>query len=208
MMLPRNQQLLDDIFAAGILPDRTAPGTPNYAVSTSILQDADPHVRLEALLVLSELPGSAREAGAILDVIAFPENARDAWIPDAVSMAGASHGPGLINDLVRRPVRANDSLATNGMRRAVHKLARFQAAKQDAGMIVGLISAVPQATPAFAVAMLNGIAEGWPQESAPTLTAEQRTALRTAARDANADLAAAFARVAARWNLPNAFKPE
>jgi hypothetical protein len=205
MMLPRNQQLLDDIFAAGILPNRGTPG-PNYTVDASLLQDADPHVRLEALLVLSELPGSAREATSLLEVITTRVNARDPWIPDAMPMAAAKHGPSLLKELAGRPAPANDSLAVAGMRRATHKLARFHAAKADVGTIVDLIGSVPGATPALAAAMLNGIAEGWPQDTTPQLSAEQRAALGVAARNASGELADAFGRVATRWKLPDVFK--
>lgn len=206
MMLPRTQELLDDIFSAGILPDRTSPWTVEYTVPTSILQDADPHVRLEALLVLAELPGSARATSALADIITLPANARDPWIPDAVAMAGIKQGPDFLVDLLRRRVPAADSLAVNGMRRAVAKLARYYAAQQDAATVVELISTVPQDTPQLALGMLNGIADGWPPESAPQLKPEQRAMLVTAAQGAAPELAPAFARIAARWALPDAFK--
>jgi putative membrane-bound dehydrogenase-like protein len=207
MVLPRNQQLLDDILSAGILPDRESPWPVEYTVNTQILQDANAHVRLEALLVLSELPASSRAAAAIADIISLPENARDPWIPDAVSMAGARQGPDFLRALIARRAPSGDSLALAGMQRAVAKLGRFLAMQKDPGTVVGLLAAVPQATPSLASALVNGIAEGWPQESPPELTAEQRTALVAAARDAPPDLAAAFAKLAARWNLPEVFKP-
>ncbi|MEO8620060.1 MAG: PVC-type heme-binding CxxCH protein [bacterium] len=205
MMLPRNQQLLDDIFAANILPDR---GSSGYTGDAGVLEDADAHVRLEALLVLSELPGSAREAASILDVITLRVNARDAWIPDAVPMAASKQGPALLRDLVRRQVPVNDSTAVSGLKRATQKIARFHAAKADAPTVVELISVVPQATPPLALAMLNGIAEGWPQETPPQFSAEQRASLMTAARGAGPELADAFGRVAARWGLPDVFKSQ
>ena len=205
MILPRTQQLLDDIFAAGILPDR---GVSGYTGDAAVLEDADAHVRLEALLALSELPASAREAAAILDVISVRANARDAWIPDAVPMAASTHGPSLLRELVRRPVPANDTIAVAGMRRATQKIARYHAAKADAAAIVDLITVVPQATPALAVAMLTGIAEGWPQETPPQLAPAQRAALAAAAVNASPELLAAFNLVAARWSLPGVFKPE
>ena len=46
---------------------------------------------------------------------------------------------------------------------------------------------------------------GWPQESAPTLTAQQRAALAQAADAAAPELAEGFARVAARWGMPDLF---
>jgi hypothetical protein len=143
-------------------------------------------------------------------VITFPGNARDPWIPDAVAMAGAKHGPAFVRDLIGRRV-PNDSLAVAGMRRAVHKLGRIHAAQKDLAVVTALISSVPSATSALAVAMLNGIAEGWPLDTAaapPNFTAEQKAALVAAATGASPELAEAFAKIAARWNTPNAFKPE
>jgi putative membrane-bound dehydrogenase-like protein len=206
MMLPRTPQLLDDILAAGILPDRTSPWPVDYTVPTSILQDADPHVRLEALLVVSELPASPRAAAAVADVIAFPANARDPWTPDAVSMAGARQGPGFLQELIRRPVPGNDSLAVAGMQKAVHKIARYHGAQKDVGIVVGLIAATPGSTPALGAGLLNGIADGWPAESPPELSAEQRAALAAAARNAPAELAAGFEKIAVRWGMPGIFR--
>jgi hypothetical protein len=71
-----------------------------------------------------------------------------------------------------------------------------------------MINGVTGGAPALAAAMLNGIAEGWPQETTPQLSAEQRAALVAAARGATGELADAFAKVAARWNLPSVFKSE
>ncbi|MGH7449700.1 MAG: PVC-type heme-binding CxxCH protein, partial [Longimicrobiales bacterium] len=49
MVLPRDQQLLDDIFTAGMLPQRTSPHEVEYTVPSGVLQDADAQVRLTAL---------------------------------------------------------------------------------------------------------------------------------------------------------------
>jgi hypothetical protein len=207
MMLPRTPQLLDDILAAGILPDRTSPWPVDYTVPTAILQDADPHVRLEALLVVSELPASPRAAAAVADLIAFPANARDPWTPDAVSMAGARQGPEFLRELIRRPVPANDSLAVAGMQKAVHKIARYYGAQKDVVTVVGLIAATPGSTTVLGAGLLNGIADGWPEESPPALSAEQRAALSAAARNAPAELAAGFEKIAVRWGIAGIFKP-
>ena len=204
-MLPRDQALIDGIFAAGMLPDRTSPWPVEYTVNTAILQDADAHVRLEALLALAELPGSPRIAAAISDVIAFPANARDPWIPDAVAMVGVKQGPEFLNTLLQRRVQSQDTLVLAGMRRTVMHMARFHAANANAATVVAMINVIPEANPAIGGGVLEGIAMGWPQESAPQFTAAQRTALRTAARGAEGELAAAYRRVAARWTLPDVF---
>lgn len=206
MLLPRDQLLHDGIFAAGILPDRASPWPVEYTVGTSILQDADAHVRLEALLALSELSPSPRAAAAIADVILNPANARDPWIPDAVAMAGVRQGPGFLREVLARRMPTGDSLAIAGMRRAVQRMARHHAAAVDPATVVSLIAAVPQAALPLATALLDGIAQAWPEERPPQLSPAQRTALVTAARGAGGELAAAFDRVAARWTLPDVFK--
>jgi putative membrane-bound dehydrogenase-like protein len=206
MTLPREPRLLDDIFAAGMLPDRQSPWPVEYTVGTGILQDADAHVRLEALLVLSELPPSDRATAALRDVILHPPNARDDWIPDAVAIAGARQGVEFLADLVRRPLPAVDSLAVAGVQRAVRRMAAFQASSKAVTTAVRLISAVPAAAAPVATALLDGMAEGWPEEQPPMLTSEQRTALGAAARGAPEPVAASFAKVAARWGMPDLFR--
>ena len=205
-MLPRDQALLDGIFAAGILPDRTSPWPVEYTVSTAILQDANAHVRLEALLALAEMPASPRAAAAISDIIAFPANARDPWIPDAVAMAAVKQGPEFLGTLLQRRVQTQDTVVLAGMRRAVNYIARSHAARGDVPTAVAMINTVPQANPAVGIGVLEGIAMGWPDEQTPTFTAEQRAALAAAARGSNPDLAEAYGRIATRWTQPDIFK--
>ena len=206
MILPRDQRLVDDIFTAGILPDRTSPWPVEYTVGTPILQDADAHVRLEALLVLAEMPGSPRAAASIADVISAPANARDPWTPDAVAMAAVKQGPEFLQTLLQRRTPGTDTLVLAGVRRAVMQIARFHAATADVPTVVAMIAAVPQANPAIGVGVLDGISTGWPQETPPQLTTAQRTALAAAALGSSPDLAAAYERVATRWALPDVFK--
>jgi hypothetical protein len=206
MMLPRDQRLVDDIFKAGMLPDRTSPWTVEYTVATPILQDADAHVRLEALLVLADMPGAPRAAAAISDIIMYPGNARDPWLPDAVAMVAVKQGPEFLQTLLQRRTQGADSLTLAGMRRAVTLIARFHAATANAQTVVAMITAVPQANPAVGVGVLEGIATGWPLETPPQLSAEQRSALVAAARGSNPDLTAVYDRIATRWTMPDVFK--
>jgi putative membrane-bound dehydrogenase-like protein len=206
MMLPRDEQLLQDVLDAGILPDRTSPWPVEYTVSTATLQDADAHVRLEALLALSELPGSARAATVVNDAFWSPDNARDPWIPDALAMAGAKQGPRFLAELVTRRIPpTNDDAAAAGMRRAVQRMARHHAASAEVAAVVSLVEVVPRANVGLAIALLDGIAQGWPEERPPQLTPGQRSVLAAAARDASGELRPALGRVAARWQLPDLF---
>ena len=205
MVLPRDERLLDDLLAAGILPERASPTPVDYTVPTAVLQDADPKVRLQALLTVSELPASPRAAASVSAALLTPSNARDAWLPDAAAMAGAPQGPDFLAELVRREV-PSDSVAVAGIGRAVEMMARFHAAEGEAAAMVTLVSAAPDATPALASALLDGIAEGWPEERAIALSAEQRAALRAAAGRASPELTPGLDAVAQRWQTPDLFR--
>jgi len=222
--LPRDERLLADIFAAGLLPDRSSPHEVDLTVSSGVLQDADPHVRLDALLALAELPPSPRAVDAVVELITVPGNARDRWLPDAAAMAGIQQGPDAALALLRRerlPVR--DSAAMAGIQTTLRRMTIHFAARENTAAVVALLQAVPEADPALAEAVFVGIAGiaadgeqrgrrgidtrgGWPEEQPPTLTAEQRSALAAAARSAPPEMADGFARVAARWGTPDLFR--
>lgn len=226
MVLPRDQQLLNDIFAAGMLPDRTSPHEVEYTVGSRVLQDGDGQVRLAALLALSELNASPRAASSIVDLITVPQNARDPWLPHAAAIAGVKQGPDVALALLRntqgtRTMRGTpDSTYLDGIRTTVRLMTHYFAAQENADAVVALLKAVPQAHPGIASGVLTGIAGegadgdggrrrggpgGWPEEKPPALTGAQRAALAEAARAADPGLAGGFARVAARWGMPTLF---
>ncbi|MGH7500480.1 MAG: PVC-type heme-binding CxxCH protein [Longimicrobiales bacterium] len=219
MILPRDQRLMDDIFAAGMLPDRTSPTAVEYTVPNALLEDADGQVRLTALLTLSELPASERAASAIVALITVPRNARDRWLPDAAAIAGAKQGPNVALSLLNSQPLARDTAYLTGLGTAVRLMAHSFATQENTAAVVALLEAVPQANPLIANGVLIGIVGeapddegrqrrgpgGWPEESPPTLTAEQRSALAAAGRAASPEFANAFERIAARWGMPGLF---
>jgi hypothetical protein len=207
MMLPRDAQLLSDILSSGILPDRGSPWPVEYTVSNSMLSDADMHVRLEATLAMSELPPSDRSANVVRELFTSLDNARDPWMPDAIAIAAARHGPAFLAELMVLRVPGNaDSITVSGLRRAVQRLARLHASKAEIGPVVSLINTLPRTHPGLGTALLDGIATGWPEERAPQLTPEQKATVYEAARGSAQELTPAFDRVAARWTMPNVFK--
>ncbi len=220
-VLPRDAQLMDDIFNAGLLPDRTSPHAVEYTVGAGVLQDADAQVRLTALLTLSELPASPRAARAIGDLIFVPQNARDPWLPDAAAIAGVKQGPDFLVEFLQRRPTGSDSAMLAGLRSAAVLMTRHYASNAQAGAVVGALLALPQAHPVLAAGVLDAIAPppptggpgsgnpaarggfgaGWPEDQPPTLTASQRAALAEAARGAPPELAAAWARVNQRLGV-------
>jgi hypothetical protein len=115
-------------------------------------------------------------------------------------------GAGMVAEILGRRLPTTDSLAMSGIARAVTKVARVYAAREDAASVVSIIESVPKAAPAVAVTLLDGIAQSWPEEKSPQLSDAQRSALSAAARGAPTEVAEAFGRVAARWKLPDVFR--
>jgi putative membrane-bound dehydrogenase-like protein len=203
-MLPRDEKTLNDIFEAGILPDKTSPWTVEYTVPTSVLQDADAHVRLEGVLVLSEYAGSPRAAAALGDMIMNPENARDPWMPDATAIAGAKQGYEFVRDLVKRRMPANDTLSLPGIRRSIDKLVRINAMTANFTQSMELLD-VAIATPAITAAIVNGVARGWPDDKPTVLSPEIINKFKTASTGAPQDVGEAFGRLAAKWQVAGQF---
>ena len=218
-LLPRNDQLVSDIFAAGLLPDRTSPHAVEYTVGANILQDADPQVRLHALLALSELPASQRTRSAIIDLIYAPQNARDLWLPDAAAIAAAKQGPEFANEFFQRRA-PSDSATLAGLRNMVSLLGRHHLASAQPTLVTSLVAALQAKSP-LALAVADVIApapppqrpgqqapqgpqqvRGWPENAPPALTAEQKAAIQAANRDGSPELKAALGRIATRWGMP------
>jgi putative membrane-bound dehydrogenase-like protein len=179
-VLPRDDRLVADVLNAGILPDRASPWPVEYTVGSNMLQDANGHVRLEALLALADVPPSAHVASLAMDALFVPENARDPWIPDAVAIVGAHQQSSFLGDLLQRRAPA-DSVALTGVARAVQLLAYSRAVALDANL-VALAATAQQLSPGVARSLLFGTFSGWPDERPPQVTAEQRAALVATAR--------------------------
>ncbi len=204
-VLPRDERLLGGMLSAGIIPDRSSPTPVTYTVGTTFLQDADAHVRVQALLTLSEIAPSARTRTAIAEMMFAAENARDPWLPDAAGIAGATQGVDFVREAMQRRIPGTDSLVAAGIRRAVVTMVRHHAAKADAAAMVTLIEAIPATSGIIAAAVLETIATSWPEETPPRFTDAQRAALRATGSAAGAPLAESLQKVAARWGTPGIF---
>jgi putative membrane-bound dehydrogenase-like protein len=185
-ILPRNEQLVTDIMAAGILPDRSSPWPVEYTVASSLLEDPDAHVRIEALLALSELPANPRVASAAAEMLFVPDNARDQWMPDAIAIVGSKQGTDFLSGVLERRL-PNDTASLSGIARAVNLTASSRASAADEAL-VQVVAGAGKLNAKIARSLLQGIENGWPDEKAPVLTDQQRAALRAAAKslmDAN-----------------------
>jgi uncharacterized protein len=206
-VLPRDEALMQDMLAAGLWPDRSAPPGTSYVVPTARVMDADAQVRLAAVLAVAEMQPSPRIAEALADLAVVPENARDRWIPDAIAAAAARSDERFLPLVLERRQGPTDSAYVAGVQHVIRTVARHHAARsQDPATTVGLLQQVPSANEAVAVAYLEGLAEGWPEGQAPTLSAAQRANV-TAIHDGLPESVATQLReVGARWGMPDLFR--
>ncbi len=104
MVLPRNE------------PSLTA------VLRNKLLDDADPQVRMAALLATSEMPASEAAGSAVFAMLHEPRNAQDRWIPDAATTAAARNDAGFLKAVLStyKPERvgAASEARTNLLRNA------------------------------------------------------------------------------------------
>ncbi len=203
--LPRDAALARAIVGGGMLPSRAAPGAMDYTVGNALLQDADPGVRLEAVLVLSELPPSAESRAVLLDTLFAPVNAADPWMPDAVAIAAGPHGVDLALEILTREVPDAHDDVRKGVATTVQLLSRYHAREADAGVAARLFDAIGTTDPARAVAALTGLADGWPDEQPPAFTSTQQERLKAVAASLSGDARALLPKVAERWGTDGIF---
>ncbi|HEX6987383.1 MAG TPA: PVC-type heme-binding CxxCH protein [Planctomycetaceae bacterium] len=152
MVLPRDERSANDLLAA-----ETA-------------SDADPQVRLAALLALAEVPKSQKAAATAAAALADPAVLNDAWLPDAVTAAGAAHAESFLKAAADRE-RIEPRAAAVVTRVAEH-YARSGAADDLSGVLVAVSK-----NPAVAEAVLAGFVAGWPEKSAAKLDAAAEKAM-------------------------------
>jgi hypothetical protein len=137
-----------------------------------------------ALLALAETPVSTEATHAVAETVWQQANANDRWIRDAAIAAGAHDDSSFIDYLLARevPNDAPDEYVGN-IASVVTRVTRHFAAGEPAdeiGAIVEFLAEVDDYDGALAAAWVEGIAQGWPDFAAPSLSDEQVAAIRDA----------------------------
>ncbi len=76
-----------------------------------MLNDADAHVRLAALLALSDAPPNEKVGEVVFAMLGKPENANDRWIPDAAAAAAAKHDAGYLKAVLGAYAKSQKQVA-------------------------------------------------------------------------------------------------
>jgi putative membrane-bound dehydrogenase-like protein len=165
-------------------------------LAAKCLSDADPHVRLEALLALSEMPASPEAAKGIVRMLLEPRNASDRWLPIAAISAAAASDVSFLQAAVQvQP--APEVEKTLG--EAVRVIAGHVARRAPADAAGTLLASLGKARPAVAEAVLAGLARGWPADKPARLDAGAEKALKTLAAKLSPGGVLQLAALIQRW---------
>src|SRR5262249_35466704 len=127
-------------------------------LGTITVYDKDPQVRLAALLAMSEMP---EEINAYISLLIFsekPENMKDRWIPDAITIAAAKHALPFLTQVSDQHTYGPRALEIIG-------IVAEHYARGGPGESVGeLLRRMNYADVKNAEVILAGLAKGWPKD--------------------------------------------
>ena len=150
--------------ALAVMP-RTADGAAAIVTAKS-LSDADPTVRLEALLALSEMPATKEAVAAITAAVLDPKNAGDPWIPSALIAAAARNDMDFLQTAaVAKPPKGAETTYTKTIRAVAEHVAR----QAPDGAAPKVLATLKSADEAAVEPLLAGLAAGWPIDRKPVL---------------------------------------
>ncbi|MBL9122404.1 MAG: ThuA domain-containing protein, partial [Planctomycetaceae bacterium] len=157
--------------ALGALPRTAEAG--DVLLASGTLGDAEPSVRLAALLTLADMPGSTSAARHVAEALRDPAVAGDRWLPQAAIAAAAPSSLDFLRQLAQvAPLDPNRAL-TDAARVLGEHWARGAAHDGLEELIADLAAGEPQ----HALAALQGLAAGWPAESPVALRRSAQPAL-------------------------------
>ena len=175
------------------------PGSPKTAEAiraAGLLEDADPLVRLAALLALADAPPSSEAATAIVAALADGKVEGDRWLPDAATAAAARNaGPFLKALAAREFPQIPSPVVVKLTRQVAEHMARGIAPRAKVDFLITLTTA----DPAIADAVIAGLAQGWPKDKAPAIDDESDRALVSLLTKVSPGARAQLVSLAGRW---------
>ncbi len=140
--------------AVQVLP--VNPKSSEAIVTSGALDDKDAQVRLAALLALSDLPPADGIGGAIVAASQDLDNAKDRWIPQAITSAAATHSAGFLQAIAQTTEPSNKTVDTARI------IAEHYARGGPAGTVGDVLNQLAKADTNVADAVIGGLAKGWP----------------------------------------------
>ena len=191
MTLPRNQNTLEALLNEGLT------------------EDIDAQVRLAALLALSELPASETAGDTIYAAIEQDRNAEDRWLPDALTAAAAKNDTAFIRAVLTGASPGVDDQAALDLKGGAGDVLRVvvihYAQRGPTESIVSTLSSLKGVAPDVATAVLDGLMEGWPEGTPPTLSASDKRQLEDVMDALPESVRDRLLSLGERWNVPGLF---
>lgn len=172
-----------------VLPPTEA--TESALLSSGVLHDADPQVRLAAFLALADLPASERVGRVLAELLRNPVVVADRWWCDALTSAAAIHAQGVFAGLGQSSGKLPEKSTTIMTIVATH-VARGRPTGEELSHL--LVSAASDAE--VLQATLDGFVQGWPHEYAVQITPEAESFLLARFETAPTELKGAMFRLA------------
>ena len=199
-ILPRTAATRDLVLGSGVLANPDRSGGIGYRPNSG-----DPSMIVDALLVLAETPVSAEATRTVAETVLRPANAGDRWIRDAGIAAGAHDDETFLTYLLdkRLPGNAAEAYAGN-VGEVVTRVARHFAAGEptgEVGAMVELISSATDYDARLASAYVAGLAQGWPDFAAPSLSEPQMAAIRDARSELPEPFHESLELLAEKWEI-------
>ncbi len=168
-------------------------GSVDALTSAGLHLDRDANVRLAAVLALADLPATDRTANAVIQSLASSAPAPDRWIRDAATSAAASDGA---NFLIAVAGNAQWSESIGEVTRVV---AGHYARSNPDGRLGNLLTALQSASPEAALAVVSGLADGWPSDRPVTLTQADQAILLTLVKRVEPSVRSTLVKLAVIW---------
>lgn len=209
MMLPRNHEMLEELINAGFFPTRDAPGEMGYTLPVRFMFNADPKVKLEALLAVSEMPSDVRVGRALAEMIMVEENANDRWLRDAITIAAARNEVEFLENILlnRFNDEANEDFKNNAAT-VVERIARhFAMGERPDLQVAGMLLSLESADIVIGSTFLEGLTEEWQDDRKPILDEYLEEHLREMAQNMPEEFREKLNVLAEKWGHPGLFEP-
>ncbi len=164
-------------------------------LTSKVLDDGNPQVRLAALLALANMPADEAAGKRLADLVRDRNTTGDRWLADAMTSASAHHDAAFLSSLLT--VKASDVDAAAS--RIMTIVAEHYARGNPADHVGKLISAIPSANPQITEAVLDGLARGWPKDKPVKLSADEDKALLAAFEKGTPNSRSRLVTLANRW---------
>lgn len=146
---------------------------------SQLLSDAQPQVRLAALMALADMPEDEAAGKLLAAAAADDSNTLDRWLKEGIICAGATQATPLLASLLTRSHGTDTKLATssNAATTAQLEIASVLAehlarSLPTTAQLRNLLTSMVPGNISVAEAVITGLAQGWPQSHKPELNAD------------------------------------